>query len=174
MLSGKESREQETNLEKIDYRLLLLKYLKYWYFFPIFVIISFAIAYFYLWYVRPVFEANAVIMIKDEKKGIGGGNDILKDLEAFGGNKIVENELEILKSRSLMQKVVDGLNLSVAYFIENTYNRSTEVFGKNPFVFKIESLKDRPDNLERTSITGWDSLEYFLVKISSMLKLNLK
>ncbi len=56
-------------------------------------------------------------MIKDEKKGLGGSQgDMLSELSnQFGGNKLVENEVEILKSQTLMEQVVKDLSLDVAY-----------------------------------------------------------
>jgi uncharacterized protein involved in exopolysaccharide biosynthesis len=127
--------------EIIDFRIVLGRYLRFWYLFLISAILCLALAFAYLWYVRPTFEAKAVLLIKDEKKGLSAGNDIMKELELFGGNKLVENEIEVLKSRGLMEKVVDDLNLTVAYFKPQTYNRAIQLFKNLPISISVLSFK---------------------------------
>jgi tyrosine-protein kinase Etk/Wzc len=66
------------------------------------------IAFLFLRYTSPTFQISSKILIKDEKKtGVGGGaSSLISELDLFGGKKIVENELEILKSRPIIEKVV--------------------------------------------------------------------
>jgi uncharacterized protein involved in exopolysaccharide biosynthesis len=65
------------------------------------------------------------------KKG-DGGNEMLKELEMFSGNKIVENEMEILKSRTIIAKVVHDLNLTVSYFQKGDIRAYDEIFKESP------------------------------------------
>ncbi|HAK80814.1 MAG TPA: capsular biosynthesis protein, partial [Runella sp.] len=127
--------------EDFNLKLFLLKYLRYWYWFVITLAVALCGAFFYLQLTTPIFKATASILIKDEKKGMGGGNEMLKELDLFNGNKIVENEMEVLKSRSLMEKVIDNLNLSVSYFEEGTY-RDAELFQKSPITINYTQLQD--------------------------------
>jgi capsular exopolysaccharide synthesis family protein len=120
--------EQE---ETFDLRLFFIGYLRYWYWFIISLGIAFACAFLYMRYKTPIYNVNAILLIKDEKKGIGG-NDMLKELEMFSGNKLVENEMEVIKSRALLDRVVDELNLTVAYFQEGQIRRDEEIYGKSP------------------------------------------
>jgi tyrosine-protein kinase Etk/Wzc len=122
----------EEKEDTFDLRLFFLKYLRYWYWFVISLLIAGATSYFYLRYTTPIYQLNAILLIKDEKKGGMGQMDALKDLELFSGNKIVENEMEVLKSRSLIEKVVEDLNLTVAYFQEGQVRRDEEMFGISP------------------------------------------
>lgn len=131
-----QEKEEEFNL-----RLFLLKYLRYWYWFAIALAIAISAAYFYLQYTTPIYKVTASILIKDEKKGMGSGNEMFKELDLFNGNKIVENEMEVLKSRFLMEKVVDDLNLSVSYYEEGTY-RDSELFQKSPVTINYTQLQD--------------------------------
>ncbi len=57
-------------------------------------------------------------MLKDEKKGSSDG-EMINSLDQLAGNKIVENELEVLKSRTLMGSVVKNLGLYVSFFEED-------------------------------------------------------
>ncbi|MBB3839597.1 capsular exopolysaccharide synthesis family protein [Runella defluvii] len=127
--------------EDFNLKLFLLKYLRYWYWFVIAVAVALCGAFFYLQLTTPIYKVTASMLIKDEKKGMGGGNEMLKELDLFNGNKIVENEMEVLKSRSLMEKVIDDLNLSVSYFEEGTY-RDSELFQKSPITINYTQLQD--------------------------------
>lgn len=127
--------------EDFNLKLFLLKYLRYWYWFVLALVVALGGAFFYLQFTVPIYKVSASILIKDEKKGMGGGNEMLKELDLFNGNKIVENEMEVLKSRTLMEKVIDGLNLTVSYFDEGTY-RDTELFQKSPITLNYTQLQD--------------------------------
>jgi capsular exopolysaccharide synthesis family protein len=87
----------------------------YW---PLFVsafLIMALMAFLFLRYTSPTFQVTAKILIKDEKKtGVGGGaSSLISELDLFGGKKIVENELEILRSRPIVEKVVKGTHCNV-------------------------------------------------------------
>jgi len=126
--------------EDFNLKLFLLKYLRYWYWFVITLVLVLGAAFFYLQFTVPIYKVSASILIKDEKKGMGSGNEMLKELDLFNGNKIVENEMEVLKSRTLMEKVVEVLNLTVSYYEEGTY-RDTELFQKSPITLNYTHLQ---------------------------------
>lgn len=119
--------------DDFDIRVFFMKYLRYWYWFVVSLAITGTLAFLYLRYTIPIYQVSSILLIKDEKKGGMIGNDILKDLELFSGNKIVENEMEVLKSRTLMEKVVNELNLTVSYFQEGAIRDYDEMaFGVSP------------------------------------------
>lgn len=126
--------------ERFDLRLFFIKYLRYWYWFIISLVVSGAGSVLYLRYKTPIYQISSVLLIKDEKKGIGG-NQMLKELEMFSGNKIVENEMEVLKSRSLMEKVVEELNLTVTYYQEGRIHKDDEIYGESPIWVQTGKLK---------------------------------
>lgn len=100
----------------IDLKAELLKYLIYWKWFIISIIISISIAFFYLKITPKIYDVNTTILIKEDNK-----SDLSNQLSAFteyafGGSKNnIENEIEIIKSRSLSEKVIDSLNLQYSY-----------------------------------------------------------
>lgn len=79
------------------------------------IIVSVLIALFYLWQTTPLYKVQASLVIMDEKKGEGVSVS-LKELDFLDDQKIVENEAEILKSESIISKVVKQLRLDIAYF----------------------------------------------------------
>lgn len=131
-----EEEEQDFHLQTY-----VRRYLRYWYLFPIFIVIALTAAFFYLQITQPVYSAKTTILIKDEEKGLGGAQgDMLSDLSnQFGGNKLVENELEILKSQTLMEQVVKDLNLDVAYTTKNGL-RTINLYNESPVIIKPEVI----------------------------------
>jgi tyrosine-protein kinase Etk/Wzc len=133
-----EEEEQEFHLQ--DY---IRRYLRYWYLFPVFIVLALTVAFFYLQITQPVYSAKTSILIKDEEKGLGGSQgDMLSELSnQFGGNKLVENELEILKSQTLMEQVVKDLNLDVAYTTKDGL-RTINLYNESPVIVKPEVITD--------------------------------
>lgn len=106
-----EEEEQEFNLNEY-----IRRYFRYWYLFPVFVVLALTGAFFYLQITQPVYSTKSSILIKEEKSIGGTQGDILSEMSSeFGGNKVVENELEILKSQTLMEQVIKELDLDVSY-----------------------------------------------------------
>lgn len=96
---------------------LIFKYLPYWPLFLIFCAVCLAAAYAYLWYATPLYEANATLIIKDQKKG-AKDSELTESLDLINTNKIIENEIEVIKSRTLMDNVVKKLHLYAPVFRE--------------------------------------------------------
>ncbi|GAA4416057.1 polysaccharide biosynthesis tyrosine autokinase [Nibrella viscosa] len=109
---------------------VLVRYLKYWKWFVLSLILATAGAYVFLLYQQPVYKVQASLLVKDEKKGMNDQN-ILKELEIFAPSKVVENEIEVLRSNTLLGKVVDQLGLNVSYF-QITMFGNREVYEDTP------------------------------------------
>ena len=89
---------------------ILSRYLPYWPLFLVLMILSVIGALVFLRYATPIYESSAKLLIKDEKKGLDESS-IMESLDFFGSSKIVENEIEVIKSVELMSQVVNNLNL---------------------------------------------------------------
>ncbi|GAA4444692.1 tyrosine-protein kinase [Ravibacter arvi] len=147
-LNGFEERnstEEEFNLGEYVQR-----YLRYWYLFPFFIGLAAAAAWYYFQVTQPVYKSTASLLIKDEKKGVrAGADDILSELSSFSGNKLVENEIEILRSRNLMEQVIKDLKLEVSYSISSGL-KTIDIYKKSPFrvVTEVVSEKAYEDPME--------------------------
>jgi tyrosine-protein kinase Etk/Wzc len=130
--------EEEQQFDLNDY---IRRYLRYWYFFPIFIALTVTGAYFYLKMTQPIYSTKTTLLIKDEKKGLGGAQgDILSELSTqFGGNKLVENELEIIKSQNLMEQVIKELSLDVTYTTKEDL-RTINLYKATPIIIKPEVI----------------------------------
>lgn len=91
-------------------RKLFAKYLPYWPLFIGAVVVAVVGGWLFLKSSTPIYEATATLIIKDEKKG-NEESKLMESLDQISSKKIVENEIEVLQSRQIMQDVADKLNL---------------------------------------------------------------
>lgn len=103
-------------------RALVMRYLRKWPWFVLCVGLALAAGYVYLLYKQPIYRVQASLLVLDEKKG-QDRSIVLREVQESAPKKVVENEIEILRSATLMKRVVETLHL------ENQYYRSTE-YGK--------------------------------------------
>ncbi len=136
--TSSENLEQEFNL-----RAILDNYLAHWRWFLLGVIISLVIAFVYLRYSTPQYQATTTILVKDEKKG-----GMLSELSAFadmglgaGIKSNVDNEIEILKSRTLIESTAKKLDLNISLIIKGKITNS-EIFEKLPINLDFINKKD--------------------------------
>ena len=112
------SPNSESTSSDINIKELLFDYLQYWKWFLLGVIISFLFAFVYLRFYVTEYGVNSTILIKDEKKGDYDELSAFSDLSIFSGKNNVENEVAILKSRTLSQNVVKELDFDISYLVE--------------------------------------------------------
>ncbi|WP_431216553.1 Wzz/FepE/Etk N-terminal domain-containing protein [Puia sp. P3] len=135
---------QKRGIEDKDSNLitgLLFKYLPYWPLFLILLILFGAGAWLYLRYATPIYEASATILVKDEKKGVDDAN-LMEQLDLFGSKKLVENEIEVIRSRMLMHEVVENFSLYAPVMAEAPF-KDRSAYLSSPIT--IEAL--HPDSI---------------------------
>ncbi len=115
----------EMTEEQIDFRALLFKYIIHWPWFVGAVLLCFVGAWFYLHLATPIYNISATVLIKDEKKGGGAGlSSELEDMGLSGlmtSSKNIDNELEVLRSKTLVKEVVNQLGLYITYKDEDEF-----------------------------------------------------
>lgn len=98
-----------------DIKDVLLGYSKYWYWFVLSVFCFIALAYLYNRYATPKYEINSKIQILEEK-GSSPEMAVFKDLDFLGGKQNeVEDEIEVLNSRSNFIEVVKQLKANLTF-----------------------------------------------------------
>lgn len=115
----------------------LLPTLRYWPWLVASVALALAGAYAYLLYKQPIYRIQASLLLQDEKRGNGQTNP-LKELEVYAPKKMVENELEVLRSSALMSQVVDALHLNNRYFRQTAFGKR-EIYAESPVWVLVES-----------------------------------
>src|SRR5665213_2020404 len=108
---------------------LVYKFLPYWPIFILLLIVTLTGAWIYLRYTMPVYQTTATLLIKDDKNTPPSGNDMMQAFDLFGSKKNVENEVEVLQSKTLMQQVVKDLHLYAPVFVQGrVLNQSAYIF----------------------------------------------
>lgn len=116
---------QEEKEEKIDIQQILFKYLIHWPWIVSTVVVCLIGAWIYLKMATPIYNISATVLIKDEKKG--GASSQLSELEnlgmggLFSASQNFDNEMEVLRSKTLAKEVVNQLNLYITYKDEDEF-----------------------------------------------------
>jgi len=149
-MSEKDNKFHLEEEESIDIKRILSKLLGRWKLILLLTAISLVISYIYTKYTAPVFQINAKVLVNDDSRGGGLAkqSSALMDLGGIMNAKnSVDNEIEILKTRFLMEQVVRDMQLNITYSKRvNFVNR--ELY-KAPF--KIKFLKG-VDSIKATKI----------------------
>src|SRR5690606_2912958 len=141
-MTREEIQHQETQNQQIDLKALLFNYLRHWHWFAISIAICLFLAFLYLRYATPQYEVTSKVLIKDDKKG-GGSLDpaaVFQDLDVFKSNQNINNEIEVLKGKTLMFRVLQELNLETTFYTEGNI-KTSEVYGQSlPIKITLSSL----------------------------------
>ncbi|MFY7731767.1 MAG: GumC family protein, partial [Flavobacterium sp.] len=144
---------------------IIAPYLYQWKWFVLCALLCVTGAFLYLRYTTPLYSASATIMIKDDKKG-----DISSELSAFNDlgamakvKSNLDNEIEVLKARTLARKTVQRLGYNISYFSEGQV-RTVELYKSAPFVVdyiaKNENFYDR-DTLFYVKVLSQSTFELY-------------
>jgi tyrosine-protein kinase Etk/Wzc len=134
---------EKTDESKVDLRKLLARYLALWPWLLFSIAIFIGLAFLYTTYAKPMYHISSRVLVNDEKKGGGlaAGTDMLGDLGGLlGGKSTVDNEAEILKTRELMEHVVEDMELNITYS-KSVKFKDVQVY-KAPFTIKPINLLD--------------------------------
>ncbi|MFI5185157.1 MAG: GumC family protein [Chitinophagales bacterium] len=123
---------------------LWFKYSPYWPLFILFLFLAVAGAWYYLRFQTPLYESVATILIKDEKKGEDDSR-IIESLNLLSTKKIIENEIEVLKSKAMMMQVVKKLHLYAPVY-EKTKTKELSAYATSPVIIQAVN----PDSLVET------------------------
>ncbi|WP_448780592.1 GumC family protein [Bacteroides congonensis] len=140
MIEERKERTGAQSEEQINIQEILFRYLIHWPWFVVSVIVCVALAWGYLRLTTPIYNISATVLIKDEKKG--GGMNMSSELEKMGLNGFVssssniENEIEVLSSRTLAREVVSSLGLFVTYMDKDEFPKR-ELYRTSPVLVSL-------------------------------------
>lgn len=151
----KEERPSDSELsvqeEKIDLRALFFKYFDYWPWFVASVLICVIGSYLYLRYQPPVYKVSSSVLIKEEdKKGASAASPLaaIQDMGMFSMTNNFDNEVEILRSRTLIKKVVNDLGLYIGVSEERFFGYDMPLYKSSPV--KVYMTPEEAEKLEST------------------------
>lgn len=127
---------------KLTTKEVIFKYSNYLPLFLISVAIMLILAYLYLRYTVPVYNVSSSLLIKDDRSNRGGGGaDDLESIVFFKQSVNLDNEIEILKSLTLVNRVVHQLGLEYRYYNEGNIRRS-EIYKSSPIQLLPQKIVD--------------------------------
>lgn len=132
-----ENNMNEQDEEKINYQELLFRYIIHWPWFVASVLVCLIGAWVYLHFQTPVYQVSASIMIKDDKKG--GGSTDLENLGIGGvitSTQSIDNEIEVLRSKTILKEVVNNLELYITYYDEDEFPKK-ELYQTSPVIVNL-------------------------------------
>ena len=134
-----ENNMNELDEEKVNYQELLFRYVIHWPWFVASVLICLIGAWGYLYFQIPVYQVSASIIIKDDKKGGNSGSADLENLGLGGvitSAQSIDNEIEVLRSKTILKEVVNSLELYITYYDEDEFPRQ-EMYKTSPVVVNL-------------------------------------
>lgn len=111
-----ESIKENEEKSSFDFAVIYTTLILNWKWFVLSLIICLGAAHIYLRYATPIYQAAAKLLIKEEQNG-RRGNSIQSsaNLGIISNSNGIDNEMEILKSRTLAQQAVYDLKLYTTY-----------------------------------------------------------
>lgn len=156
------SRSSQTREPK-DLRAELEKYLRYWPWFIFSMLIAVVIANIYFRYTSNSYLTSASILIKDETNSSTSQLAMFQDLglsDRFSAN--LENEIEMLRSRNLINRVVSELQLNIRYFNDGRV-KTYELYKESPFKLEVLTPNEAwPKELPNLYITPISLTEFYI------------
>jgi uncharacterized protein involved in exopolysaccharide biosynthesis len=118
---------------------IIFRFLPYWPVFAILFLLAGAGSWLYLRFTTPMYESTARLLIKDEKKGTEN-TKTLEDLNLISTKKIIENEMEVIQSRPLLNEVVRNLHLYAPVYEEGSIRRSS-AYVTSPISIEVQNTE---------------------------------
>ncbi|MDO4462420.1 MAG: polysaccharide biosynthesis tyrosine autokinase [Bacteroidia bacterium] len=126
----------------IDYMKLLQDAIHYWWLFAICVATALSVVFIYHRYKIPVYSSQLTLLLDDRGSGAAGdvaSNAMLQGLSVdFQDIRTKENNIAVLRSRTLNERVIDQMGIDICYYKKGTI-RTTEQFPCSEFHVVMDS-----------------------------------
>jgi capsular exopolysaccharide synthesis family protein len=144
-------RESQSGLT-IDFKRILSLALRYWYLIVTSLLITLAVAFIRNRYATRIYPVNASILIKETEET--GGAELLYKNALIDPYKNYLNEIYILLSTPIVERVIQDLNFEVAFFKEGNL-LTTEAYDYFPVAAKVvHSKTNKPQKFRITFLSA--------------------
>ncbi|GAB3906936.1 GumC family protein [Mucilaginibacter boryungensis] len=126
--------------DAINLRALLVKYADYWQLFLVSFIIALIGVIIYKKYVQPSYDIVATLEIQDISDKSPAEKTSLVDfqqLDQVNAPRVVENEMEILRSNQIIKQVVDYFQLWADYKLKGGMIKDPDLYGNSPIKMNL-------------------------------------
>ena len=128
---------------------LILSVLSIKYYYIACIILFISAAYLYNKYAHKEYESIATISpIHNETSSLLSSNELFRGLQSFQTNNNIENEINNLKSFTLISSSISRMNLEIGYFSEKNklFKETTELYKRSPITVSIDKSHIQPVN----------------------------
>ena len=128
--------EQEEN-NGFDFTLFFLECISHWKWFLLSLVVVLGLAVYYTMRSVPIYNVKALVLMVD--KWSKTESDVLtQSLGITSGVDNIFNEIEVMRSRTIVKKVVDDLDLYASYNMKGKM-RNQPLYNNTPFVIRPDS-----------------------------------
>ena len=121
--------------QSVDIKQLIFIALRHWYLFVIFVVAALAIGFVINRYSTKVYQTSGTVLIKEGRNSYDA-TSIMTSM-SFGNMQNIDNEIAILQSYSLTERVVKKMGIEVSYMDKGRI-ATTEMYKSSPFHVEFE------------------------------------
>jgi capsular exopolysaccharide synthesis family protein len=168
--SNQSTSVQEELKSEGDIKQIIFQYLQYWPWFVVSVFICLGVSFFYLRYTTSIYKTATQIKILKDEGGLDlsglQGSSPLFDMSRIN----LQNEIEVIKSRRIAQKVINNLNLEISYF--NSGNIKVSEIWKNevPFLVKWSNEKEFKDMTGSYEVTFTSLTKFEIINLETSFR----
>lgn len=120
-----------------------------WYWLLISPCISMLLGLAFLRYKTPHYDITASLLVRDDSRGSDFHETaLLEELGLPDATSSVENEIEILKSRTLLSQVIEDLHLTTQYFASGNL-KTAELYEKTPYKIRFPEQRSAKPGIYR-------------------------
>ena len=131
--------------QNIDIKQVFYVALNHWYLFLIFIVVALAVCFAYNRYTPKVYQTSGTVLIKERNSDIDPTS--IMTTRNFGGGPNLDNEIAVLRSYTLTERVVKKMNIEVTYFDKGRI-AGREIYKNSPFHVEFESSVPQAVGLE--------------------------
>lgn len=139
-----DDKSKQIQEEAFDLVGLLLEYVSNWKWFILSILLCLIGGYVVISTIVPTYQVSASIYLSDENEASKSSAIALSsDMTMFNSkNYLDETEIEILKSRNNLIKIVDSLDLAYSYYEKGRF-RDNPIYGTNAITVRLDSISLR-------------------------------
>ena len=134
--------------EPLNLYAIFFKYLVYWPWFVVSVLVCVVGAYVYLRYQTPVYNVKSAVLIKEQDKGksAAGAFAAMSEMGMMSMTSKFDNEVQILKSQTLVKKVIVDLGLYINHSQKRAFGYNLPLYHNEPV--KVYMTPEEADQLQ--------------------------
>lgn len=128
--------QQENENPSLDIKKLVFMFLDKWYLFVISAFVALVIGFIINRYTTKIYQTTGTVLVKDNKQGLDP-TKIMTNI-AYGTQQNLDNEMAILKSYSLTERVVKKMGIEVTYMVKGRLTTAEFYDNETPFIVEFD------------------------------------